>query len=610
MVSLLDDLNSKLQEGINYFSMGKYERTVDELSDLLEKMVGEEPLSNELLEIKIEPTFILGKSLNLTIKQEKAKKRYSEIKSFTEGTTHENHGRALALLGNAMIISSTESDLGIEKLEEALQLFQDEEQPRNEYIASTYHVLGICYFLKGEISEAQSYNLRAIEVFQKEGRNLELSSVLNNMGILHRNLGNYDKAIEYIKEALKIQEVLNNKRLIASSLNNIGLCLYNKGNLEEALDYFTRSLEMKRAYYSTSTTIASTLSNIGTIKAEMGQFDKAYEILLEALELKKLKIEPVFLARSYDELAKVERWRGNLSESVYFYEKALELLEPLDNEMELVSTITGLIYSLVDSREIEKADKYLNKLNNIRKEKQIPIIDIQVEYANGYYLSAVNRKQEAAESFRRCEGEAHALGDYKYITLSKLRLAEVYVNEYLLEYDITKLNNSEQKLVNVCSIAKSHNFRVIQIEGLILRGKIKLLKADIGSAKELFRIAQSRAESFGFAKATQEIKSVSIEQEEIITDQTIDPALATDYDQAKIREEIGEMLTPEEIHTAMLDNVLNLNIPWPSKQNILFTCVQDIHFISSTVNIWKERALISDNDYDYLNELMAEKQKT
>ena len=126
----------------------------------------------------------------------------------------------------------------------------------------------------------------------------------------------------------------------------------------------------------------------------------------------------------------------------------------------------------------------------------------------------------------------------------------------------------------------------------------------------MFRIAQSRAESFGFAKATHEIKSVSIEQEEIITDQTIDPALATDYDQAKIREEIGEMLTPEEIHTAMLDNVLNLNIPWPSKQNILFTCVQDIHFISSTVNIWKERALISDNDYDYLNELMAEKQKT
>ena len=69
------------------------------------------------------------------------------------------------------------------------------------------------------------------------------------------------------------------------------------------------------------------------------------------------------------------------------------------------------------------------------------------------------------------------------------------------------------------------------------------------------------------------------------------------------------MLSPEEIHTAMLDNVLNLTIPWPSKQNILFTCVQDIHFISSTVNSWKEKELISDDDYAYLNELMTEKQK-
>jgi tetratricopeptide (TPR) repeat protein len=609
MTSLLDDLNSKLQEAINYYSMGNYERTIDELSDFLEKLTDEQSLSDELLEIKIEASFILGKSLDASGKTEKAKITYSEIKRFTAETSFETYGQALSLLGKAMIINRTDTDDAMEKLEEALRLFQLEEQPKTVRIASTYNTIGICHFLKGDISQAQIYGLKAIEIFQREGKSLNLSGALNNMGILHRNLGNYDKAIEYIKEAMKIQKVLNNKRFISFSLNNIGLCHYNKGNLEEALDYFTRSLKMKRANQASSVSIASTLTNIGSIKAEIGQFDKAFDILIEALELKKIANEPVFLSRSYDELAKLERWRGNLSESIYLYEKALELVEPLDNEMEIVSTITGLIFSLVDTKELESADNYLNKLHNIRKKKQLPIIDIQVEYANGYYLNAVNRKQEATESFRRCEGEAHALGDYKYITLSKLRLAEVYVNDYLMDYDLTKLEDSEMKLVDVCLIAKNHNFRVIQIEGLILRGKIKLLKADIGSAKELFRIAQLRAESFGFAQATQDIKSVNIGQEEPITDQTIDPSLASDYDQAKIREEIGEMFTPEEIHTAMLDNVLNLTIPWPSKQNILFTCVQDIHIISSTVNKWKEKALISDADYIYLTELMTEKQK-
>ncbi|MHA1911932.1 MAG: tetratricopeptide repeat protein [Candidatus Kariarchaeaceae archaeon] len=609
MVSLLDDLNWKLQEAKNYYSMGKYERTIEELEEFLKALDNDQPLSDELLEIKIEASFILAKSLNVFSKPDEAKMLYDKIENFTSGTINETYGQALALLGNAIIIHRTKTDQAIELLNEALRVFQLEEQPKTVYIATVYSALGTSYFLKGDISQAQNYNLRAIEIFHREGRSLDLSSGFNNMGIINRDIGNYDKALEYFKEALKIQEMLDNKRHISYSFNNIGLCLYDKGNLEDALDYFNRSLKIKRTHYSTIASIATTLNNIGASKAEMGQFDEAFDILAESLKLRKEANEPVFLARSYDELAKLERWRGNLTESIYLYEKALELLEPLDNEIAMVTILTGLIFSLVDSREIEKTDKYLNRLHNIRKEKQLPIIDIQFEYANGYYLSVVNRKKEAAESFRRCEGEAHALGDYKYITLSKLRLAEVYVDDYFMDYDLAKLESSEMKLVNVCLIAKSHNFRVIQIEALILRGKIKLLKADMGSAKELFRIAQSRAESFGFVKATQEIKSVNIGQEEIITDQTIDPALTSGQDQAKIREEIGEMLTPEEIHTAMLDNVLNLTIPWPSKHTILFSCVQDIHFISSTVDAWKEKALISDDDYSYLIKLMAEKQK-
>ena len=66
--------------------------------------------------------------------------------------------------------------------------------------------------------------------------------------------------------------------------------------------------------------------------------------------------------------------------------------------MEIVSTITVLIFSLVDSRELESADDYLNKLHNIRKEKQIPIIDIQVEYANGYYHAVADVGVEIPKS--------------------------------------------------------------------------------------------------------------------------------------------------------------------------------------------------------------------
>ena len=156
MVSLLDDLNWKLQEAQNYYSMGNYERSADELSDLLEKINEEQPISEKILKIKIEAAFILGKSLNISSKPDKAKQTYDDIKKFTAETSYENYGTALSILGNAQLISKINTDKSIELLEEALRLFQLEEQPSMACIATTYNTFNICYFLKGEIFFRQS----------------------------------------------------------------------------------------------------------------------------------------------------------------------------------------------------------------------------------------------------------------------------------------------------------------------------------------------------------------------------------------------------------------------------------------------------------------------
>ena len=140
-----------------------------------------------------------------------------------------------------------------------------------------------------------------------------------------------------------------------------------------------------------------------------------------------------------------------------------------------------------------------------------------------------------------------------------------------------------------------------QIEALVLRGKILLLKNEIGAAKELFRLVEKRAKKFGFVKITDELQIISLNKKKSVKHTTISKGVI------KIRQEISELLTPEEIHTSILESILNLNIPWPSKQKILFTCVKDLHLISSTVTRWKDQKLISESDYDYLNELMAEK---
>ncbi len=605
MSSLLYDFDWQLKEANNYFEMGMKNRVIELLNILLEEMETETELqlkqAKEFLSIKLEASYFLAKTYMLSDNLPKAKKHYDSLIIMTEGTNLSNRGKALYFLGTGLLESRTKTNDALDKLQTASSLFEAEEEPDYNKLGSACNGIFICNILKGNVLEAKKSCLRAIEIFQEEENNYDLSLSFINLGVMYSTLGENNEAIKCYKKAFKIQVQLNNNYLISMSLNNLGICYSIKGDLHRALENYTKSLEIKRKEETSITSITYTLNNIAGIKAEMGLFDEAYELYNEALNVFLTIDEPLSLALSYHELGRLERWRGNLNESIIMLKTAIKSLESLDNEIELAFALTELVYSLVDLKKTEEAETYLEMTHKIQKKSQLPIINMHFEYANGYYLNAINKTQEAAEAFRRSEEEALALENLNYNTLNKLRLAEVLVNKYHKEKNEALLGEAEEKLQIVYSLADKNNYRVTQIEALVLRGKILLLKNEITSAKEIFALVDKRAEKFGFIKVTDELQTVSITDNETQENTTSSNGLD------KIRKEISEMLTPEEIYTSILENVLELNIPWPSKQNILFSCVKDLYLINSTVTRWKDQELISERDYNYLRELMAEK---
>ncbi|MHA1912621.1 MAG: tetratricopeptide repeat protein [Candidatus Kariarchaeaceae archaeon] len=604
MSSLLDDFDWQLKEANNYFEMGMRNRVIELLNILLEEMETETELqvkrTKEFLLIKLEASYFLAKTYMLIDNIPKAKKHFDSLLKMTVRTKLSNKGNALYFLGNGLLEMRTKTNDALEKLKTAASLFEIEVEPDYNKLGSVCNGIFICNILKGNVPEAKKSCLRAIEIFEKEKNNYDLSLSYINLGVMYSTLGENNEAIKCYKKAFKIQVQLNNNYLISMTLNNLGICYSIKGDLHKALDNYTKSLDLKRKCEANITSISNTLNNIAGIKVELGLFDEAYEIYKEALDVFITINEPLSLALSYHEIGRLERWRGNLSESIIMLKTAINFLEDLDNELELAYALAELVFSLVDLKETEEAKSYLEMIYQIQKKSQLPIINMHFEYANGYYLNSINQTQEAVEAFRRSEREAIALENLNYNTLNKLRLAEVLVNKYHLEKNEKLLIEAEAKLQTVYSIAQKNNYRVTQIEALVLRGKILLLEKKITAAKEIFAIVEQRAKIFGF-KVTNELQTVSIKdiktQEHIYSSNGL----------TEIRKEISEMLTPEEVHTAILENVLELNIPWPSKQNILFTCVKDIYLISSAVKRWKDQKLISEKDYNYLSELMAEK---
>jgi len=143
---------------------------------------------------------------------------------------------------------------------------------------------------------------------------------------------------------------------------------------------------------------------------------------------------------------------------------------------------------------------------------------------------------------------------------------------------------------------------VVLVESLILKGKIKLIQKKNSSAREIFVLADKTARSFGFYKATSEINEVELPAGICSSDEFED-------DHNKTRLELSELLTAEDIHREMLDNVFNLAIPWSSKESILFTCVDDLSLIRFTLTRWKKKNQISLEEFNFLDQIVREKER-
>jgi hypothetical protein len=185
-----------------------------------------------------------------------------------------------------------------------------------------------------------------------------------------------------------------------------------------------------------------------------------------------------------------------------------------------------------------------------------------------------------------------------YYILIGLRIAETLTEIYQSAKDEELLLESVTILEGVTEAARKNNQRVVLIEALILKGKIKLVQKNIASAREIFALADQKARAFGFYKATKEIDEVDIPVEAQFT------SGEQLKDQTKTRRELSKLLTAGDIHRAMLENVFNLSIPWASKESILFTCVDDLSLIRLTLSRWKENNKITIDEFNFLDQIL------
>jgi len=152
---------------------------------------------------------------------------------------------------------------------EALELLSGVPQA-SETLARVNASTGVLYDLSGNNDEAILFYQRAIQLHeeQEEPRYDEIVDICNNLGFIYRGLGDGDNAVELFAKALSISQQINGERDPKTALlhNNLGALYLNAGRLEPAHHNLVMALEIRgEALGRKHTDTAQSYSNLAIV---------------------------------------------------------------------------------------------------------------------------------------------------------------------------------------------------------------------------------------------------------------------------------------------------------------------------------------------------------
>jgi len=296
--------------------------------------------------------------------------------------------------------------------------------------------------------------------------NLLMTQIM--LGVKNR----YDLAMEYTKKALALTKGIKfNHFWVATCHVHFGVIYSSIGEMDISLKYSKKSLaifkEIGNNFYA-----AGLLGNIGNIYVDLGNYDIALKYLEESLLLYEIQSTGVANA--------------------------------LDN----------LIMAALEKGDIERAQKYFQRLESIYNQKKEGIIVLVFQRCKALILlksSRIRDKAKAEELLKKVI-ETETL-HYDIIIDAIVRLCDLLLSEFRINNNSEVLDELNQNIDKLLIIAeKSHSYLVF-CKTFILQAKLALINFNMKAARRFLTQAQKIAESYGIKRLAMKI---SYEHDELL----------------------------------------------------------------------------------------------
>ncbi len=352
-------------------------------------------------------------------------------------------------------------------------------------MADSFNNLGLVYWSKGEFNQALKYYQQSLAINKELGNKSAIARTLTNLGNLYARKGNLDQALECQKQSLVIKEELANQPDIASSLINLGVIYQLQGDLNKAQEYYQRSLELsEKLEIKHSIALAiNNLANIYELKGDLDQALQHYERSLAIYSESGMKDETALVLGNMGE---VYRKKGMFNEALECNQQSLAIYEMLGNDPLTAILLSELVWVALEREDSTSAQKYLQKLQQIKERTDNQVINQRYRVAQALSLKASKRTRHKLKAIEILEQVANEeISDHSVTVTAMIHLCDLLFTELKMtgeEELLVEIKDLTQRLLEIAQQQSSH---ALLAETYLLRSKLALIELNLGQAQKL-----------------------------------------------------------------------------------------------------------------------------
>ncbi|MHA2226435.1 MAG: tetratricopeptide repeat protein [Candidatus Hodarchaeales archaeon] len=406
-----------------------------------------------------------------------------------------------------------EYDIAIDFSQKALIIRREN---KNQYeIAECLNLMGIIHISKGEYQRANEYFQESLKIFDKFDNKKATAKILNNLGMIYWGMGNLLKALNFFQKSLSLAEELESMTHIAVSHLNIGLIYVHQGELNLALRSLQKSLDISKEL-GLKRPLSLCLNNIGLIFHARGDLEHALRYYQDSLVLVQELGNNHDIAICYNNIGEIYRSMGRYDEASDQIQKSLALFQEIGVIPDITLPLFNLVDLSLDSGFPQKAQSYLQQLQEINTKEEHRVISQRYRLAKALVLKSSKRakvKVKSSEILEELISEEivdHALAVRAIFELSELLIDELRAyGEEEVFYEVKELI---QRLDEKANKQKSYS---LIIDTLILQAKLSMVEGDLNASQQFL----DRVELIAKEKEIQYLSNKVLKEKEQLKNQ-------------------------------------------------------------------------------------------